>query len=154
MMRITTAALPLILAFFVANMASASEIYKWVDENGNAQYGDRPTEGAIRLTSLESRSTNNAKVRKDTLARQERQFAADEAAAALAAQGPSKEELRAEAEQRAGQCQTYRGQLEKMVMSRRLYREDENGEREYLDEDEMSSARARVQSQVEEYCSG
>jgi hypothetical protein len=39
-----------------------------------------------------------------------------------------------------------------MLTSRRLYREDENGERVYLDEAQMQSARDRVQSQVEEYC--
>jgi hypothetical protein len=152
-MKTPTTALLLTLTLVLANAAAASEIYKWVDEDGNAQYGDRPTEGAIRLTSLESRPTDYNQVQQSVDARYEREKAADDAAEERATERRSKEESVAQAEERAGQCQTFRGRLEKMVMSRRLYREDENGERDYLNEDEMQSARDRVQSQIEEYCS-
>lgn len=154
MMRISTTALLLAFAFGLANPVAASEIYKWTDQDGNVHYEDRPTEGAIRLTALESRPTDNARVQQSTQARRERQAMEDEAAEALAAQGPSREEVRAAAEKRAGQCQSSRNRLETMITSRRLYHEDEQGERVYLNEDEMRSARERVQSQVEEYCSG
>jgi hypothetical protein len=43
--------------------------------------------------------------------------------------------------------------LQKFVVSRRLYREDENGERVYLDPEETQAARDRVEGQVEEFCS-
>ena len=84
--------------------------------------------------------------------RRDNRAAADEAAA-NEPQGPSEEELRAEAKERASQCTSFRGRLEKLITSRRLYREDDNGERVYLGDDEMQAARAKVQSQVEEYCS-
>ena len=40
-----------------------------------------------------------------------------------------------------------------MVTSRRLYRESEGGEREYLSDTEIDEARARAQELVEENCS-
>jgi len=148
---ISTTALVLILAI-VATSATAGEIYMWTDEEGNSHYEDRPTEGAIRLTSIESKSTDNSRVQAMVQARRDSRTAADDAAA-NEPQGPSAEELRAEAKERAGQCMTFRGRLEKLITSRRLYREDDNGERVYLGDDEMQAARAKVQSQVEEYCS-
>jgi hypothetical protein len=39
-----------------------------------------------------------------------------------------------------------------MLTSRRLYREDGNGERVYLDDSQIDEARAKAQSDVEEYC--
>ena len=151
MKMISTTALVLILAI-VATSATAGEIYMWTDKEGNSHYEDRPTEGAIRLTSIESKSTDNSRVQAMVQARRDSRTAADDAAA-NEPQGPSAEELRAEAKKRAGQCMTFRGRLEKLITSRRLYREDDNGERVYLGDDEMQAARAKVQSQVEEYCS-
>ena len=152
-MNIKATALALILAVTVTGTVSASEIYKWVDEDGGIHYGDRPTGAASeeRLT-VRSRPTNPEAVQSQVVARLNAQTARATAAAS-APQGPSEEELRAEARERAEKCSTYRQRLEKFVQSRRLYREDESGERVYLDEDETQAARERVQNQVEEYCS-
>jgi len=152
-MNIKATALALILAVTVTGTVSASEIYKWVDEDGGIHYGDRPTGAASeeRLT-VRSRPTDPEAVQSQVVARLNAQTTMAEAAA-NAPQGPSEEELRAEARERAEKCSTYRQRLEKFVHSRRLYREDENGERVYLDEDETLAARERVQNQVEEYCS-
>lgn len=152
MQRTSTTALILTLTLIAASSAAAGEIYMWTDEDGNAHYEDRPSEGAIRLTSIESKSTDNSRVQAMLRARRDNRAAADEAAANQP-QGPSEEELRAAAKQRAGQCMTFRGRLEKLITSRRLYRQDESGERVYLGDDAMQAARAKVQSQVEEYCS-
>ena len=52
MKRISTTALILILTVTAASAAAASEIYMWTDKDGNSHYEDRPTEGAIRITSI------------------------------------------------------------------------------------------------------
>ena len=78
--------------------------------------------------------------------------AAEEKAAATP-EGPSPEELQAQAGERAQLCSSYRAQLQKYITSRRLYREDDNGERVYLEEDETLAARERVENQVQEFCS-
>ena len=62
------------------------------------------------------------------------------------------EQALAEAEERKQKCADYRAKLETMVTSRRLYREGENGEREYLDEQQMQEARQRAEELVAEYC--
>ena len=71
--------------------------------------------------------------------------AAEEAAKAEA-------EKRTEAEERSTKCAAARATMERFVRSRRLYQEDDNGERVYLDEAETLAARQRVENQVSEYC--
>ncbi len=147
----------LLLATAMTGSAAAAEIYKWVDADGNVQYGDRPS-GADSEVQLQiaSRPTDPAHIEAQATARLEQQANAREVAREAAAnepQGPSEEELRTEARERAEKCTMYRARLEKFVQSRRLYREDANGERVYLDEAETQAARENVQHQVEEYCS-
>ena len=46
----------------------------------------------------------------------------------------------------------YQARLTKFTQSRRLYREDENGERVYLDDAETQKTRDRAEQQVLEHC--
>ncbi len=126
-----------------AGMAFASDIYKWTDEHGNVHYGDRPTaEASEEPLAVSSGITDPPKVE----ARNEVNAAAIEPAE------PTAEELRAQVLEREEKCATYKVRLRELLISRHSYRAAENGERVYLDEDEIMAARERVQSQVEEYC--
>ncbi len=136
-----------------APAATGGEIYKWTDAEGNVHYGDRPTgAGNEERLAISSSPTDPARLQATVQARQEARAERDAARTEAEAAQPTEEELRAEAEERARKCETYRERLQKFVTSRRLYRHDENGERVYLDEAETEAARARVQEQVQEYC--
>ncbi|NOX70146.1 MAG: DUF4124 domain-containing protein [Gammaproteobacteria bacterium] len=147
----STTALILTLTLAAASVAAAGEIYMWTDKDGNSHYEDRPTEGAVRLAGIESRSTDNSQVQAMVQARRDTRATAREAAA-NGPQAPTREERRAEAKERADQCTGFRARLEKLLTSRRLYRQDDKGERVYLGDNEMDVARAEAQSKVEEYC--
>ena len=141
----------LILSVALASAATASEIYKWTDEDGNVHYTDTPVDGSSERLNIVSRSTDNDRVQTQTQARLDRQSAAAEAAANAPA-GPTQEELRAEKKERAEKCSMYRARLTKFTQSRRIYREDEYGEREYLDEAETQKTRDKAEEMVREYC--
>jgi len=143
----------IVLAATLSFSASASEIYTWTDSSGNVHYGDRPSDPKSKRMAIQSRPTDPSRIAAMTQAKAEARARKIEEATAAASEGPSPEELAAAAREKAAKCSDYRGKLEKMLQSRRLYREDENGERVYLDENEMLAARERVQSQVEDYCS-
>jgi hypothetical protein len=155
-MRYRAIAQILLLAVIAAGTATAGEIYKWTDEEGNVHFGDhRPDGEETEKVAIQSKPTNPARMQ---AAAQARASAAaksqDEAAAAAAAQqGPTPEELQAQAEAKAEKCNTYRERLQKYLTSRRLYREDDTGERVYLDESETQAAREKVENQVQKYCS-
>lgn len=141
----------LILSVALASAASANEIYKWTDVDGNVHYTDKPIDGASERLDIASNSTNNEAVQAQTQARLDRQSEAAEAAA-NAPKGPSAEEQRAEAQERADKCAMYQARLTKFTQSRRLYREDEDGERVYLDEADTQKTRDKTEEQVREYC--
>lgn len=142
------------VAMTVAGGAFADGIYKWTDKDGNVHYEDRPSGAATeeRLALSYSRS-NPGSVQKQkqsiadsVAARQEARAKADEAA-------KSAEEEAAQAADKQKKCETYRARLQTFIQSRRLYRQDENGERVYLDEAETQTARQKVEELIAEHCS-
>jgi hypothetical protein len=148
------AALAAVLSIAVAAGASAGEIYKWTDASGNVHYGDKPApDGSSERLDIDSQATDRQRVASLVSARQEDRAAAREEQAAQANAEPTPEEQRQAEAERQKQCATYRERLQTFVQSRRLYREDDNGERVYLDEEETLAARNRVQQKVQEYCS-
>ena len=138
------------LAIVVAGPALANEIYKWTDADGNVHYEDRPTgQPTEERVALTYKRTDSAAVQARVDARRETRAARQEARSQQDEDEQTAAEQRAEREQK---CAQYRAKLETMVTSRRLYREDENGERVYLDDKQMQDARQRAEELVAEYC--
>ncbi len=143
-MRYQAIAITLMLAMATAGTAMAGDIYKWTDEDGNIHFGDKPIGEQPERLAIQSKPTDPAKIQAMAQARSQSAAKAAEEAATAEPEGPSPEELQAEADERSQKCTTYRAQLQQYVTSRRLYREDESGERVYLDEGEMLAAREQV----------
>jgi len=152
-MRYPVIAVGLMVALTCAGAALAGDIYKWVDENGNVNFGDRPAGAYSERLDIESRPTDPARIHAMNQARAADRAQAAEAKAAAELEAPSAAELRDEADERAMKCTAYETQLESYVNNRRLYRLTTDGEREYLSDDEITSTRERAAQQVEEFCS-
>jgi hypothetical protein len=139
----------LILTAALASTTANAEIYKWTDDDGNVHYTDTPMIASSQRVNIDSKATDNAQVTAQVQARLERQAVASTATAQT---GLTAAEMRAEKQARSEKCSKYRERLTRYVQTRHLYREDENGERVYLDESEMDQARSKVEGQVQEYC--
>ena len=137
-----------------ATGATANEIYKWVDEDGNVHYEDRPTGAPSeeRLTMTYNR-TNSSAVSNRVQARVDRQAAQDEARSQQAAAEQEAAENAAIEAERQQACERARARLESYLQSRRLYRTDANGERVYLDDAQRQEARQKAEEQITEFCS-
>ena len=156
MNRKQTLVLAAAAASLVAGSAIASEIYRYTDADGTVHDGDRPSGAdseqrvaiAVKRSSSSSSQSNSA---------QPQATAATTEAETTGAEPEPAKKTRAEkiADQKAREerCASFRAKLETMVTSRRLYRESEGGEREYLSDTEIDEARARAQELVEENCS-
>ncbi len=137
-MRCTLLCCCLLLALPV----SASEIYRWVDDNGVVHFTDRPREGAERLTIRTAAPSTPAR------------------AATPAAPSAQQPELMVEsdaqddqtAEVRAANCTSARDRLSRLQGAPRLYREGEGGERLYLEDDERTLVLAEAQELVDSWC--
>lgn len=133
---------------------SAGEIYKYVDEDGNIHYLDRPTgESGEERLGLTYAHTDNATVSAQQKQRQEYMAKLDEAREESATRREAEEKARAEMEQRDARCQQHRARLEGYLQARQLYRENEAGERVYLDESQTLEARQKVEELIQKDCS-
>lgn len=139
----------LILLLFLGLNASAATVYRSVDANGNVIYTDRPDgrdmEQVVIRTAKASRSSQRPAPRK--AASEPR--ADQEEAGSETEEGPSEEEVKA---QREGNCKIAKNRLELYVTSRRLYKELPDGEREYLNDDQLTDARAKAADDVQKWC--
>lgn len=140
-------------AVLLAGAASAGEIYRYTDENGNVVYVDRPADDApVERMNIQSRPTNPTAIQARVAERAAATETAEERRQARAEAKKAEEAEKAAAQERADRCQIARNRMETLVTSRQLFRQDENGERDYLEEDEIMEARAKVQAQIEETC--
>ena len=138
----------------LATSAFAGEIYKYVDEDGNVHYLDRPTgESGEERMDISYSGTSNAAVSARVEKRRDYMATLEEARSEAKSQREAEAQARAEMEARAAKCEEHRARLESYLQSRRLFRENEAGEREYLDEEQMMEARRKVEEAIQENCS-
>lgn len=136
-----------------ASTAMAGDIYRYTDAEGNVVYLDRPTAapGGERV-NIASRPTDNAAIQARTQARADNVATAEERRQERVAEDEAKKADAAARQEKDDRCQIARNRMETLVTSRRLFREDDNGERVYLDEAQIQDARNKVQAQIEETC--
>ena len=132
----------------------AGEIYKYVDENGNVHYLDRPTgESGEQRMDITYSGTSSAAVSARVEKRRDYMAALEEARSEADSQREAEAQARAEMEARAAKCEEHRARLESYLQSRRLFRENEAGERDYLDDEQTMEARRKVEEAIQEDCS-
>lgn len=142
-----------VLALTASGGVAASEIYKWVDEDGNVHYEDRPSGAASeQRLALSSQRTDGGAVQQRVDAYAERQAAREEARAAADVEAQEAADAEAEAEANRQKCENYRAQLQTIRMERPLYKEGADGEREYLDDTQRMEARTRAEELIAKYC--
>ncbi|MGI9295012.1 MAG: DUF4124 domain-containing protein [Pseudomonadales bacterium] len=135
-----------------AGSVLASEIYRYTDSEGNVHYVDRPTgDPSETRMSISSKRTNPNVVQARVQARNKVTTERREAAAA-APKEKTVAEKRADRKKREAECQSNRQRMETMIASRRVYRENDSGEREYLDDAQRQEARDKIQELIEESC--
>jgi hypothetical protein len=148
----------LALAQSLSFSVAAQNVYKSVDEAGYITYTDRPplnqVNGVVELvTGLDIDRTDDDTIRAtneeigkqrvaEKQAQQIRNVENAEAATLAAAQK----------EERAANCKRANRRLTKYRETPRLYRETDDGGREYLSSTELDSARTEAVRSVEEWC--
>jgi hypothetical protein len=141
------------LLTLVGTAAFGADIYRSTGPDGTVSYSDRPQ-------GLDSEFVYSATPRVPRTAGVEPSApGATGANAAIpppeapqvpaVAEGPSAAELR---EQRQKNCDIAREVLDRYTLSRRLFRTNAVGEREYLDDAAVAEARAKAAADVQDWC--
>jgi hypothetical protein len=137
---------------WVSGAALAGGIYKWTDEDGNVHYEDRPVGEQVEIVKIISNNTNNDSVQASVDARHDRETARAEARSKHDEDQQAASKAKAEAAQRDVKCQESRSRMQTYLHSQRLYKQDDAGERVYLDEDQTMKVRADAQDMIHKYC--
>ena len=155
----TTAGL-IVAALLMSAVAQAQSVYRVVDKDGNVSYTDRPPatvtdDKAVDRMKVQIRLTDPALIaasREETL----KQAKADGTAADIRErqEAEDKAEANRAEEQRAANCELAKQRMKSYSEARRLFRELDNGEREYLTNEEIDSTRAEAARSVDEWCGG
>jgi hypothetical protein len=146
------------LLLLSAGSAWSAQVYRVVDADGNVTYSDRPdsrnAETIFINTSIatgavaSSATADNAPAEEGVIDEEgvtDEEGEIDENVYAE----PTAEEIAAE---RRETCGIARERRERYNIAHRIYRETEDGEREYLNDTELDATRAQAAADVEEWC--
>jgi hypothetical protein len=125
-------------------VSSANPIYMWVDENGDVHYSDTPGHETARTVDLVWVSGGSLE--------EPEQQQAESQDDGWAFEGET-EEQRAERERaEAYYCKRASEVYESYVNAPRLYKTNDDGEREYLSDEEMAQMIADTRNKKDEIC--
>ena len=145
--RNTFAALLLAL---LGTAAHGADVYRSTAPDGTVSYTDRP-QGADSQFVLATRPSANRAAPPAAAVPANAAQSAPQAPAnpTPLPEGPSSTQLR---EQRQKNCEIARERVARYEVSRRLFRTNDAGEREYLDDAAVAEARAKAAADVQDWC--
>ena len=135
-----------------SGMASAV-VYKWVDAQGKVQYGDRPPDGVHAevvelLVSHAAGSTRSASTSTSTTAP-----AARNASVPATKDADDKKAVEQDvAQTRDKQCADAQDRYKKLIEGRRLYKTGPDGERQFMNSEEIDTERLNAKRDVDNIC--
>lgn len=159
--------LSLVLA--LASATSHAEIYKWKDKNGVVRYSDIPPPSNVPHESL-GKKANKTSAAVETPSAVVPEGAAtpepepvqqtpEEVTPDADAQRKEEEEARkkaeaaeAELQQKQEQCTNAKARMQSYEQGGRIYKINEKGEREFMDDAAMAKGLEEAQAEVDKYC--
>ena len=130
---------------FVA-VAARADVWRWIDDHGQVQYSDRWQPGAELIKTDHPHGSSNVSDAPKAPS------VPDRASAQLAQEAAQRAVKKDESAARAEQCKQAKERYDKLIISRRVYREGKNGEREYLSEDQAEQQRLAARLDMENVC--
>ena len=138
----------LMLCVLLVTRAAAAEIYRWVDENGEVHFSDRPRPGASTVRVPKAPAPAPAEA-----GRAERQRRLLEAwQAERIRKREARSQAEAQARERRRNCAIARDNLRQYRSARAVYRLNAEGERVFMDDTERSRLIAQWQGEVARWC--
>ena len=131
---------------FVA-VAARADVWRWIDDHGQVQYSDRWQPGAELIKSDRAHTPDASDE-----ARKPAASTPDRASSQLNQEAAQRAVKKDEAAARTEQCKQAKERYEKLIISRRVYREGKNGEREYLSEDQAEQQRLQARMDMQLVC--
>jgi len=159
-------------------MPVSAEIYKWRDKDGSIRYTDTPPPAHARqesiggkriskptdrapLSPVEAEPGKPANVAQPEAAKPKEatgevqdsaEAAAEQRRRNAETEKKNKQEKEAQAKLKAENCKAAQANMEAYRQGGRVYRTNEKGEREYMDDSDLQQGMAKAQDEINEYC--
>jgi len=148
-MTIRLRAILFVLVYLLSNVVFAAGVYRWVDEQGNVQFGDDPgrTKEAKSVKLPAFKGADPAYLKR--LEQQKKYLNARQEERQKGAESKVKDKKLQE--EMAARCKDAQDRLKMFTESSQVYVE-ENGGRRYLDKGQMSTGKQRANDEVKKYC--
>lgn len=135
------------------SLSIAGKIYKWTDSEGNIHYGERPPNGQSQQIRVPTAPPSSSRPASSPSSQAE---ATKKLLDAFDKERKDKAEATAKAEKekavRDKNCSNARKRVAGLSIGGRIYDITEQGERRYLEDDEIKSRLADAQKAVEKWC--
>lgn len=144
----------LLTALAVLGSAQASEVFVTKDAQGRPIYTDRPESLPAQKVKVATGGTETVEAQRQYEEKRQANAAAEKTQADAAKQATeAKEANELTAADKAKRCLDARARYEQVMTAQRLYEPgDTEGERRYLDSQEIDSARASTKKAMDEFC--
>ncbi len=154
-------------------VAMSTDVYKWKDASGNIRYSDMPPSGNTPYSLITGKKPERAKAQEDSAAAAQADADAaksgmtggDKTGAASSkeieakkrkaeAEKQQKQEQQKQEEQkiRDQNCANAKSNLQNYKQGGRMYKFDDKGERQYLDDKDIASGLQKAQQEVDQWC--
>jgi hypothetical protein len=167
--------LPLLLAIFALisiSGLSQAEIYKWKDKDGRVRYSDTPPPSNVKQEAIVGKKKPAEPTGREPLAPVDKaattpvaeipknsepptnpeDLAAEKRQQAAEAEKNNKREKEAEAKRKAENCSAAKANMETYTQGGRVYKMNEKGERQYMDESDFKAGKEQAQQEINENC--
>lgn len=148
--------LAIIVISALVTMTAQADIYKWKDSSGTVRYSDTPPNGNIPTESIKSRKIINPEATASTKdAPESKEAAAMKRQETAEAEKKTSDELKAkeqEAKNKKQNCLLAKDSLKNYQDGALVYKVNDKGEREYLDQSGMAKGMAEAEKNVKLYC--
>jgi thiol:disulfide interchange protein len=156
MNRILFLVASLVTSVAVSSIAQAADVFVTKDAQGRPIYTDRPDALPAQKVNITTKKTDTVEAQR-AYDEKMKAYSATEKAEAKSSQqaAEAKQAKELTATDKAKRCQDARANYQDMMNARRLYEPGATeGERRYLDSNEIDEARANAKQLMDQFCAG
>ncbi len=146
----------LVMSLLVLGSTQASEVFVTKDAQGRLVYTDRPDSLPAQKVNIATKETDTVEVQRQYDEKMKSYAETDQAEATASKQAAEvKQAKEISAADKAKRCVDARARYEQVMTAQRLYEPGATeGERRYLDDKEIDSAREHTKQAMDEFCAG
>jgi hypothetical protein len=148
------------LAFFALSLTASADIYQWKDAEGRTQYSDQPPsdrparliKSGVSMQTVAEKSDSGAEDKAEKKGPKSLTEKDQESRKRKIDAEKTEKESAAKAAEKKANCTQSRDQMKTLEEGGRIYKRDEKGEKNYLDDKALVKEMSDAKANVSKYC--